>query len=293
MTTSVDYQGAPTPLFVLFLRTSDRERKTRLAYATCRKKNFLRSFHTCANFRGKTQDKLASELGTTGASISRWESGKALPRVEMAEALDTKLSGQRKLFLAWRVRTSRSGLPPWQQDVGRLQEQAVAIDSLSPVLVPGLLQCEPYAQIVFKDGQPLVPDSEIAKWVEARCRRLKLLRERHHGPVVTAVFPHSSLTCVPDEVRKEQAGHLIRLLEEGRVEVHLLPPGVFMLGVTAPMHLFRLLDGSIAVASDHIAGNAILDTDSHPRMEGLVRKCLASALPARESRQLLSELEAS
>ncbi|ADH69531.1 MULTISPECIES: Scr1 family TA system antitoxin-like transcriptional regulator [Nocardiopsis] len=247
---------------------------------------------TFRDFSGRTQKQLAFDMGTSPASVSRWESGKFTPRVETAEALDRMLKADGRLLKAWRKQTSGTELPVWQLNVARLQEQAVAIDCLSPVLVPGELQCSSYAEAVFKDGQPLVGDAEVDRWVSARCGRLKTLREHHHDPVVTSVFPHSALTCMPDHIRKEQAGHLLRLVEDVRVEVHLLSPGTSLIGVTAPVNLYRLLDGGLAVSSDYIAGNVILESDSHPRMEALVRKCLASALPARESRQLLRELEA-
>ncbi|PDP85537.1 transcriptional regulator [Glycomyces fuscus] len=248
---------------------------------------------TFRDFSGRTQKQLAVDMGTSPASVSRWESGKFTPRVETAEALDRMLKAEGRLLKAWRKQTSGTELPVWQLNVARLEEQSVAIDLLLPALVPGLLQCEQYAQLVFKDGQPLVSDDEVSRWVASRCGRLKVLREHHHDPVVTAVFPHSALACTPDPVRRQQAAHLLRLMEGGRVEVHLLPPGVFMLGVTAPIQLFRLADGGVAVSSDYIAGNVILESESHPRVEALVRKGLASALPARESRQLLRELEAS
>jgi transcriptional regulator with XRE-family HTH domain len=248
---------------------------------------------TFRDFSGRTQKQLAADMGTSPASVSRWESGKFTPRVETAEALDRMLKAEGRLLKAWRKQTSGTELPVWQLNVARLQEQAVAIDCLSPVLVPGLLQSPSYARLVFKDGQPLASDTDIDHWSNSRCSRLKTLREHHHNPVVTAVFPHSAVACVPKEVQQEQATHLLGLMGEGSAEVHLLPPGVSMLGVTSPSYLFRLVDGSIAVSSDYIAGNVILEAEGHPRAEALVRKCLASALPARESRQLLSELEAS
>lgn len=248
---------------------------------------------TFRDFSGRTQKQLAFDIGTSPASVSRWEAGKFTPSVETAEALDRMLKADGRLLKAWRKKTSGTELPVWQLNVARLEEQSVAIDHLLPALVPGLLQCESYARLVFKDGQPLIPDAEVDRWVTARCGRLKLLREHHHDPLVTAVFPHSALACTPDQVRREQAAHLLRLMEGGRVEVYLLPPGVLMLGVTGPIQLFRLADGGIAVSGDYIAGNVILESDSHPRMEAVIRKGLASALPARESRQLLRELEAS
>ncbi|WP_435110663.1 helix-turn-helix domain-containing protein [Nocardiopsis synnemataformans] len=248
---------------------------------------------TFRDFSGRTQKQLAFDIGTSPASVSRWEAGKFTPSVETAETLDRMLKADGRLLKAWRKKTSGTELPVWQLNVARLQEQAVAIDYLLPTLVPGLLQCESYARLVFKDGQPLASDADVDHWTNGRCSRLKVLREHHHNPLVTAVFPHSALACTPDQVRREQAAHLLQLMDGGKVEVHLLPPGVFMLGVTAPVQLFRLFDGGVAVSSDYIAGNVILESDSHPRMETLVRKGLASALPARESRQLLRELEAS
>lgn len=239
---------------------------------------------------GYTQRALARAVGVSDASISRWENGVNPPGGDIAELLDRALKAEGELLRAWRQDSFGVDLPVWQQKVGLLQERSLAIDWLSPVLVAGMLQTKSYARLVFKDGQPLVADAEIDRWVAARCGRLEVLLERRPDLTVTAVFPHSALTCVPDDVRKEQASHLMRLMRQDGVNVHLLPQGVYMLGVTAPVQLFRLEDQTVAVASDHIAGNAILENSSHLRVEALVRRCLASAMPSGGTRRMLKEL---
>lgn len=239
---------------------------------------------------GYTQRALARAVGVTDASISRWENGVNSPSGDIAERLDGALGANGELLRAWRQESFGVEIPVWQQKVALLEERSLAIDYLLPTPVPGLLQCESYARLVFKDGQPLVSDSQIEQWVAARCGRLKVLRECHHNPLITAVFPYSALTCVPGRVRREQAVHLLDLIEQGRVEVHLLPQGVYLLGLTSPIKIFRLVDGAVAASTDHIAGNAILESGSHARMEALLRKGLASAMPLGETRRMLKEL---
>ncbi|MFL1380603.1 Scr1 family TA system antitoxin-like transcriptional regulator [Nocardiopsis protaetiae] len=157
------------------------------------RKGFSEILAECRSMVGCTQQALARAVGVTDASISRWENGANPPNGDIVEQLDRLLGADGELVRAWRYEKFGADLPAWQQKVGLLQERSLAIDWLSPVLVAGMLQTESYARLVFKDGQPLVADAEIDRWVVARCGRLKVLRERRPNLVVTAVFPHTDL----------------------------------------------------------------------------------------------------
>jgi transcriptional regulator with XRE-family HTH domain len=239
---------------------------------------------------GYTQRALARAVGVTDASISRWENGINPPSGDIAEQLDRALRADGELVRAWRHEKFGADLPVWQQKVGLLEERSVAIDYLLSAPVPGFLQSPSYARLVYQDGQPLASPSDIERWVASRCGRLQVLRDHHRDPVVTAVFPVHALAGVPAPVRREQASHLLNLMDGGKVHIHLLPPGTFLPGLTAPITVFRLVDGSKAIAGDYIAGNVILEVESHDRVEALLRKGLASAMHPGETRRMLKEL---
>ncbi|WP_150244996.1 helix-turn-helix domain-containing protein [Nocardiopsis quinghaiensis] len=242
------------------------------------------------DLRGLTQRQLAARLGTSSSSLCRWESGENTPKRDHVEKLDELLQASGRLLKVWETQTVGSSLPTWMRDLWQLKEEAVHIEFLSPVLVPGFLQSPGYARIVFEHGQPLATPSEIDHLVSMRCARYERLRERN-DPEVVAVFPHSALTCVPDEVRREQASHLVSLARSGRVRTHLVPEGSALIGITSPLLLCRLVDGSRVASSDHVSGNVLYDEGTgFDRLSELVKRALGSAFPPEQSVQVLKGL---
>ncbi len=187
---------------------------------------------------------------------------------------------------AWRLVASGSTLPEWARGLADIEIVARYLEFLSPVLVPGYLQCPSYAREVFRAGQPLLTTDEIDNLVKLRCGRLNQLREL----AVTAVFPVLGIRAFGEETQREQASHLLSWAATGRVIVLLVPDGTVLAGITSPLLVFTLQDGTMAASSDHISGNFIHDDESHPRLTSLVKGALSSALPARESREILEGL---
>lgn len=236
---------------------------------------------------GYTLRRLAKEAGTSSSTLSRWENDHFVPARDDAWELDKALGLGGALVRKWEAFTSESTLLPWMQNAGNLEDAASLIEYVSPVLVPGLLQCTSYAEIVFREGQPLSPTPEIQRLVAVRCARYEQLRVRN-DPSVSAVFPVSSLMCVPKAVRAEQVAHLLSL---DAVSLHLVPEGSALIGITSPMLLVRLLEGGKAASADHLTGNVIYgETDGFDRLLELVKRAFAMALPTPQSRIALEEL---
>ncbi|GAA1084410.1 helix-turn-helix domain-containing protein [Nocardiopsis metallicus] len=238
---------------------------------------------------GYTLRRLAKEAGTSASTLSRWENNHAVPVRDDALKLDGALGLKGTLFRKWETYTSPSALLPWMLDAGKLEEAATSVTYVSPVLVPGLLQSPGYAEMIFAEGQPLWSPSEVARVVALRSKRYEYLRERNN-PKITAVFPAVALSMVPDAVRREQVERLVSLMDDG-VRVHVIPlPGVPM-GVTSPLLLVRLEDGTRAASSDHQNGNVVFDASSGlERLFEIERRVLSDALPLEQSRQLLKEM---
>lgn len=235
---------------------------------------------------GLTQDQLASRAHASIASISRWSSGENLPKLPNAEKLDEALGAKGKLLAEWHVAATGHSIPLWARTLTTMETTGVSAESISPLLVSGYLQSPSYARAVFRAGQPLLGGDEVERLARIRCERLHQLPKLH----VTAVFPVSGITGFPEEVQQEQAAHLLEWCATGRVVVLLVPEGSVLVGITSPLLLFRLRDGSVAASSDHLTGNVVHDTESHERLSALVKGALAAALPARESRRILEGL---
>jgi transcriptional regulator with XRE-family HTH domain len=241
---------------------------------------------TYRELSGLTQQQLASHLGCSAASVSRWACGHALPFRETAEQLDQLLSAQGKLVAAWRLARSGKSTPEWARPLMHIETRARHVQAASPALVPGYLQSPLYAGAVFRAWYPAASDEEIARLARIRTERLPQLPQLR----ITAVFPIYGITSFDDTVRMEQARHLTTLAEEGRVRLHLVPEGSLLLGVTSPVLVFRLDSGETVISSDHLDGNVIYDADRNDRLSALVTGAMADALPARLSLEALKDL---
>lgn len=239
---------------------------------------------------GHTLRRLAAKANTSSSTLSRWERGHFTPARDDIIKLDKALDLNGALMHRWEVLTSPTALLPWMQDAGKLEESASLIEYVSPVLVPGLLQSPAYASMVFREGQPLTPPSEIERLVAVRCARHQQLRVRN-APEISSVFPVTALTCVTEEVRREEAEHLCSLLDTGGLSIHLVPEGSVLVGITSPLLMVRLLSGGKAASADHLTGNVVYgETDNFDRLSELVKRAFAQALPSKQSRKVIEEL---
>ncbi|MET9795996.1 helix-turn-helix domain-containing protein [Nocardiopsis alba] len=238
---------------------------------------------------GLTLRDLAKVSGLAPSTLSRWENGRVTPsRADVVKA-DQGLRSNGRLVSNWEIATS-IGFPPWMKNVNRLEEAAKLIELISPHLVPGLLQAPQYARAVFHEGQHQGTSSEIDRLVALRCGRYEQLRNQS-APRITSVFPMTSLTCVPDSVRREQVERLLALSDDEQVTIHLVPDGTALLGVVSMLLMFHLRDGGQAAVSDHVDGATLYeDKRNYTRLHGLVKQALGCALPARQSRAALEQL---
>ncbi|GHC77220.1 hypothetical protein GCM10007079_14230 [Nocardiopsis terrae] len=202
--------------------------------------------------------------------------------------MDKAVTAKGKLFAAWRTAAGGSAFPDWGVDVAELEGASLAVEWVSPLsVVPGLLQSPKYARLVFEEGQPFFPEKELDRLAKLRCERLEQLPDLR----VTAVFPVSALTSAPQDERAEQSAHLLRLMDTGRVRVLLIPEGTLLVSLPSPLMVFRLRDGSTVATSEHATGNIVYrEGGGLPRLLELVKRFMQSALPHRESRNVLEKL---
>ncbi|WP_304451625.1 Scr1 family TA system antitoxin-like transcriptional regulator [Nocardiopsis sp. YSL2] len=160
--------------------------------------------------------------------------------------------------------------------------EAIRIDLVSPLGVPGLLWCPGYAEMVYRAGRKV---TDVARVAQLRSERLS-----HLSAEVWAVFSMAALTGVPREVAVAQVEHLLSLPE--RVRLHLIPEGegTGLVGIPGPMMVFTLADGRKVVTSDHLEGSVVHASSVVARAQELVRDALSLAMPPTMSLSALKEL---
>ena len=112
---------------------------------------------------GKTLEELASVIGLTRATISKYETGKILPSVATVERLADALgvdTDQRRALIdaataahtevhAWRAIQTPS-FRRRQDEIRVIEAQATQVRVFQPSVVPGLLQTPQYCQALLE-----------------------------------------------------------------------------------------------------------------------------------------------
>ncbi|MEU7896491.1 helix-turn-helix transcriptional regulator [Nonomuraea sp. NPDC049152] len=115
-------------------------------------------------------------------------------------------------------------LPSWFQAYVGLEEAAARIRTYEVQFVPGLLQTKEYAKAVITAGSAGVGGDEIARRVDLRLERQRVL-ERPGGPILWAVIDEAALRrpIGGAEVMKAQLEHLIDLMRQPTITIQVMP----------------------------------------------------------------------
>jgi transcriptional regulator with XRE-family HTH domain len=169
---------------------------------------------------------LAARIGTSQATISRYESGRLQPSMLAAGrigwALRATVQQRRQLVeLARAAAEERAGLVPkrvlLQQGVVQLQRRirlqerrARHVRTFHPSIVPGLLQTEGYMRAIVS-GPPATSDAENEAWVRERLARQ--LHMSQPGRTAVQIVAESALHwgVAGNEVMAEQCARLAQL----------------------------------------------------------------------------------
>ncbi|MBV2364412.1 Scr1 family TA system antitoxin-like transcriptional regulator [Streptomonospora nanhaiensis] len=252
-----------------------------------------RELRRLRNVRGLSQTQVARELGFVPSAVSNWESEnpkqkRSGPKRETIERLDALYDARGALVKLWEAHARNGETPVWLRTDKQLSERASAIEIVTPTVVPGLLQCPSYARFALREGRPNDSMDVIDQLVAVRCRQLEQLSA---GTRVSATFPELGILAAPEPTRREQAAHLLALIDTGRITVHLVPRDDVLAGVTSPFQIYRLHDGTRAATIDHTNGSILVnESPGITRLNELARSALGNAASRHESLRRLKEM---
>lgn len=225
-----------------------------------------------------SREQLAEKIGYTASYIEKIETGKlAATESYITAAAKILASGIDAIELFGRLREDerREVVPSWFRPWADHEQEATEIRWYEPLLVPGLLQTEAYAEALLGD----------AERVAFRMERQRVL-DRASVTVVVAEPVLSYLVGSPEVMH-----HQLRALIESPATVQVLP-------YDADTHLGTLgsfatatVDGSeVAYADSPVRGLVTADPavvlDVRRRWDGL----RGEALPQRHSRELIMKV---
>lgn len=123
---------------------------------------------------GKSQEKVAEEVGVDRTSVSNWERGESTPypdqRAAYAEALGVTLSELAAMLSS--MPTLNDEMPAWLADYLTKEQSAQQLRAHEPEVVFGLLQSPDYAAEIARGvGVDETPETYVERNVEQRKHR--------------------------------------------------------------------------------------------------------------------------
>jgi hypothetical protein len=203
----------------------------------------------------------------------RWKPVRA-PRPRKLEAID-RVFETGGMFSRMLARTHGESAHAWLRPWIEVEREALALKSYQPLVVPGLLQTERYAQALLAAGN--LPAGQLDQHVRGRLDRQAVL-DVERPPLFIAVLDESVLdeSVLRREIgspamMREQLDHLLAMAERPNVNIHVVPSraGAY-LGLAGPFTI-ATLPGNQDVAH--------LDN----QLQGLVAERPADILTIREA----------
>lgn len=187
---------------------------------------------------------------------------------------------------------NRLGTPQWKAEWENAEREAVALRSYQPLVVPGLLQTEPYARAVLTDAGLLSRD-DVERHLSQRMARQEVLA-RESPPQFTAVIDLSVFRrpVGGSAVMREQMQSIIKACEEPHVRVHVVPATVgAYAGLNGPFVLATAQDQSITGYLDNQVKGGVVDTaDDIKAIQAAWEAVRGEALPHGQSTDLMMEV---
>ncbi|MFG2651522.1 helix-turn-helix transcriptional regulator [Streptomyces sp. NPDC048436] len=189
----------------------------------------------------------------------------------------------------------RKALPQQVLDLAELEDRATDIASYETLLIPGLLQTEPYMRTLFRSARPDATRAEIDTLVAFRLARQRIL-SGERAPQLRAVIHEAALRMVVGDphIMRGQLAHLVDVAANPQVSIQVLP---FDQGTQAWRSApFLLIAPGVpeleTVFVEHpSAGLTLHDADAVRQYQGTITALAQSALPAlvREETSALRE----
>lgn len=158
----------------------------------------------------------------------------------------------------------RDAIPPQFFSYIGLEAECSALYFFQPLLIPGLLQTEAYAESVIRETSPgeLSPaDREIRR--DIRLKRQQEVLGRDEPPRIDVVLDESTLHrgIGGRGVMREQLLHLVALADAGHVTIQVLPFSAGLITVSGPFIILTFADGadSDVVYIESSLTNLVLD----------------------------------
>ncbi|MFI9238951.1 helix-turn-helix domain-containing protein [Streptomyces sp. NPDC053079] len=172
---------------------------------------------------GVSREELAEAVQYSVELIKSVEQGRRRVPARVAEIADEMFGARGKLKAGLSYLTKES-LPMRAHDFMQRESEAVMHSSYETVLIPGLLQTEPYARALLSGTWPPVEQDVADVRLATRLSRQALLTRKPLIPFTFVVYEAALRSPVGgNEVQKQQLLHLLTAGRQCNITLQVLP----------------------------------------------------------------------
>jgi hypothetical protein len=180
---------------------------------------------------------------------------------------------------------AKSGTPDWFMPYRQAEAEATILRCWSPLLVPGLLQCESYMRAVLS-VEPYTAE-RLRELVSARLERQAVIGHAYVTAIIDQHVMHRLIGS--PAVMAEQCVHLATMAERPDIALHVIPEGTNV-GLWGAFDI-AARDGTVTVRLEAVEDM----TSTAPGLVGKVtvafERILGAAMPRAESLALVRAAE--
>ncbi|GHG95828.1 helix-turn-helix domain-containing protein [Streptomyces lanatus] len=248
---------------------------------------------TARKAAGLTQRALAAEVLVDEETIASIEQGRRTLLLDMAEAVDRILDTKGTLAAGVENFPEIDQFPLYAEQYMVHEREAIALSWYDALVVPGLLQTEPYTRAVMRERVPAYDEDEIATKVTARVERQEIL-QRKCPPTMSFIVwePVLHLEIGGDRVRRDQLRRLRECAELPGLSLQFLPTRTSAhAGVDGPFTLLETPDHQqLAYTEGQRGSQWVSDPDEVSILARKYAMLRSQALSPQESKSLLDRL---
>lgn len=176
---------------------------------------------------------------------------------------------------------ARSGTPDWFMPYRQAEAGASILRCWSPLLVPGVLQCESYMRAVLS-VEPYTAE-QLDELVTARLERQSIIGRAYLTAVIDQHVLHRLIGSAP--VMAEQCAHLTSMAERPDVALHVVPEGTNV-GLWGAFDI-AARNGTLTVRLETVEDVTSTAPDLISKVTVAFERILGAALPRVQSHDLI------
>ena len=257
----------------------------------------LRTFgavvHALREHAGLSREDFAPLVRFSKHTVASIELGRRMPDPSFVERAEEALGNTGALRKAAQHIARQPGLASWFRQWARLEEVAISLYTYECRVVPGLLQTEAYARMLFEPRLPPLSDEDIEAQLAARFERQRLLTERPHTAFSFVLDEHLFLRRTGGvDATRELIDHILKLAARRNIEIQVMPLAEETHpGLDGPMRLLETPENRwFAYSEGQESGQFVSDPKTISVLQMRYAKLRSQALTPENSRGLLERM---